>query len=1020
MVDDDDDANDARVERLLEQILESGDSPEEACRACPELLPEVRAALRQLRQLEEDVSALFPPSSDGDSQPPDFGLPEELPVVPGYQVMGVLGRGGMGIVFHARHLRLNRPVALKMILAGEFALPTQRQRFLREAEAIAAISHPNIVQVHNAGESDGLPWFTMELMEGGNLTGKIGGAPQPARQSAALVADIAGAIAVAHHHGIVHRDLKPGNILLTADGTPKVTDFGLALWSDEAGTTLTGSPVGTASYMAPEQARGASREIGPATDVYALGAILYELLTGRPPFRGETSSATIQQVLTNDVVPPRRLNPRVPRDLETICLKCLRKEASRRYPGAAELADDLRRFLSGEPISARPVGTFERAVLWLRRHPAAATAFAAALVLAVTLAATGAWWFRDRAAAELDAKVELRQAEQYRQNADYANAAAALDRAKRRLGGIGAAALRATLDRESATVELLGQLDEIRLDRALVAGKTGIENALLEPQKDDAKPGRMPRRTEAPSARYAKVFRAAGIGSSGEDPAEVAARLRASPGRDSLVAALDDWAACATNPQHQSWILSVLKYADADPWRNRVRDAASGHDGDALQKLADEAPVAEQPPQILVLLAARLRAANRDARPLMNRVVLAHPTDFWANVEMGTAVYQDDPREALGYYRTALAIRPRLAIMYDSIGFMYSQQERWKEAFAYFRKSIELEPGDAVSHCNYAFALCWDGRLDDAVVQAREALRCDPTYDLARDALSFIHMRQQRFPEALEEARTFARLARPQYLRLARSRVLELLLLMGRDPEARDAWRETLAANPPDHDARFGYAELCLFLGDQDGYRRERTALLKRFGDSGDPVTCERTAKACLLLDGDPAELNAADALADHAAAKEPPSDIGYPHALFARGLAAYRLGRLDDAITIMKGKAASVAGPCPKLVVAMALYKKGEIDEARKLLSTTLRTSDWSRKMGAGEREPYWVAQILRREAEALVQPQVQHNATSRPASTSPAEEGSPPSFFTRRPFVCQFFLGRLQLDTSVHLAEK
>jgi eukaryotic-like serine/threonine-protein kinase len=983
---DDDDADDARVERLLEQILESGDSPEEACRACPELLPEVRAAIGQLRQLEEDVRALFPPSSDGDSQPPEFGAPEELPDVPGYEVLGVLGRGGMGIVFRARHLRLNRAVALKMILAGEFALPTQRQRFLREAEAIAAISHPNIVQVYNAGESEGRPWFTMELIQGPNLAHKIEGAPQPAAPSAALVAGIAEAVAVAHLHGIVHRDLKPGNILLTGDGTPKVTDFGLARWADEAGTTLGDSAVGTPSYMSPEQARGASREVGTATDVYALGAILYELLTGRPPFRGETSSATIQQVLTQDAVPPSRLNPRVPRNLETICLKCLHKEPARRYAGAAELADDLRRFLQGKPIAARPVGRIERTVLWTRRHPTAATAIAAMMVLAITLAVTGVWWYRQRSAAELDAKVELRRVEHFLEKADYANAAAALDRAKRRLGGIGAGSLRATLDRESATVELLRQLDEIRLDRAIVAGKTGIENALLNPPGDGAKLAPMLRGTVPPGARYEKVFRTAGIGSPGEDPAEVAARVRTSPARDSLVAALDDWAACAGNPEHQGWVLSVLKNADSDPWRNRVRDPANWHNADALQKLADEAPVSQQPPQILVLLAARLRAANRDARPLMTRAVLAYPTDFWVNTEMGNAIYEKDPHEAMGYFRAASIIRPRLAIMYDAIAFMYARQGRWQEAIAYSEQAIGLDPAEASYHINYAWTLVEVGRLDDAIAAAREALRRDPTHDLVHDALSYFYARERRNEEALQEARLFLLHARPEMVTFARSVLLARLLETGKDREARDVWRETLAANPSGHDAWFGFAELCLFLGDRDAYRRERTGLLERFGKSGDPITSERIAKACLLLDGDPAELNAAAALADHAVAKEAQTETGYPYALFAQGLAAYRLGRFDDAIKIMNGKAASVAGPCPRLIIAMALYKKGQIDKARELLSTTVKTSDWSRRISKGEREPYWVAQILRREAEALIQPKLQHNSTSRPASTSPA----------------------------------
>ena len=485
----DEGAGDSSVERLLEQILESGDSPEEVCRACPELLPEVRGALRQLRQLEEDVSGLFPPSNDGGSQPPDFLPLNEMPTVPGYEVLGVLGRGGMGIVFRARHLRLNRPVALKMILAGPYANPDERKRFVQEAEAVASLHHPNIVQVYDAGEIDGRPYFTMELVDCGRLSEKANGVPQPAREAAALVAAVADAVHAAHQSGIVHRDLKPSNILLCSDGTPKVTDFGLARRLElNSGTTLTGLPVGTPSYMAPEQARG-DKAIGPATDVYALGAILYELFTGRPPFRGETSSATIQQLLTQDAVPPSRLNPRVPRNLETICLKCLHKQPDRRYAAAAaQLAEDLRRFLQGKPIAARPVRKVERTVLWLRRHPSAATAFSAMIVLAITLAVTGVSWYRQRSAAEWDARVELRQAEQYRQQADYRNAAAALHRAKRRLDGIGATSLRAMLDRESATVELLRRLDEIRLDRAIVDGNTGLENALLNPPSDWAKP----------------------------------------------------------------------------------------------------------------------------------------------------------------------------------------------------------------------------------------------------------------------------------------------------------------------------------------------------------------------------------------------------------------------------------------------------------------------------------------------------------------------------------------------------
>ena len=276
------------------------------------------------------------------------------------------------MVYKALHLRLNRPVAVKMLLSGQHASPDELERFLREAEAVARLHHPNIVNLYDVGEVEGKPYFTMEFIEGGSLARKLAEGPMPAREAAALVAQVTEAIERAHQSGIIHRDLKPGNVLLTADGTPKVTDFGLARLESDAGLTLSGVPVGTPSYMAPEQARGEKSAIGPATDVYALGAILYECLTGRPPFRAETSTATLQQVLAEEPVPPAQLNPRIPRDAETICLKCLEKDPRRRYVSAAALADDLHRFERGDPITARPLGRLERMVRWTRRHPAQA------------------------------------------------------------------------------------------------------------------------------------------------------------------------------------------------------------------------------------------------------------------------------------------------------------------------------------------------------------------------------------------------------------------------------------------------------------------------------------------------------------------------------------------------------------------------------------------------------------------------------------------------------------------------
>ena len=293
----------------------------------------------------------------------------------------------MGVVYKARHVRLRRTVALKMILAGEHAGAAAAARFLAEAEVVARLQHPNVVQIFHFDEHDGHPYFELEYAEGGSLDRRLDGTPWPARRAAGLVETLAGAVAAAHRLGIIHRDLKPGNILLTADGTPKLSDFGLAKsLNTGSGLTATESILGSPSYMAPEQAEGKARRVGPAADIYALGAILYELMTGRPPFRGATVLDTLQQVKTAEPVSPGRLVPGLPRDIETIALKCLQKDPGKRYESAAALAEDLRRFQAGEPILARPVGSLERGWRWSRRNPVVAGSLGAAAAALMTVA----------------------------------------------------------------------------------------------------------------------------------------------------------------------------------------------------------------------------------------------------------------------------------------------------------------------------------------------------------------------------------------------------------------------------------------------------------------------------------------------------------------------------------------------------------------------------------------------------------------------------------------------------------
>jgi serine/threonine protein kinase len=300
------------------------------------------------------------------------------PGVPGYEVQHELGRGSMGVVYKARQKSLNRVVALKMILAGGGADPESRRRFLAEAEAIAAVKHPGIVQVHDFGTHNGVAYFSLEFCEGGSLAGKLKQGALPPVAAARLLEQIARAVQAAHDKGIVHRDLKPANVLLDERGLPRVSDFGLAKRLDGGpGLTQYGAVMGTPTYMAPEQAQG-KKEIGPWSDVYALGAILYHCLTGRPPFKAAHVADMLLQVMRNEPVPPRRLVPGVPRDLETICLKCMAKDPARRYASARDLADDLERFLQGDRVQAPPVSG--------RRWPRVVLA-AALLTVGVGLAA---------------------------------------------------------------------------------------------------------------------------------------------------------------------------------------------------------------------------------------------------------------------------------------------------------------------------------------------------------------------------------------------------------------------------------------------------------------------------------------------------------------------------------------------------------------------------------------------------------------------------------------------------------
>jgi len=374
------------------------------CAACRQLLESMTAATLLGHGLSTDEQWHFPvpPLPPPEAGPPAADRPTRAgapvtdpttaPDVPGYQILGELGRGGMGVVYRARQLKLNRTVALKMLRAGLQADSAERARFQTEAEVVARLQHPNIVQIYDVGAAAGLPYCALELVEGGTLTQRLDRTPQAPGSAAELIETLARAVHAVHECGILHRDLKPSNILLAAaldaNGQaatiPKITDFGLAkLLHQASDLTRSRDILGTPSYMAPEQAQGRIQAIGVATDVYALGAILYEMLTGRPPFHAESPYDTVLQVVQDEPVPPRQLQRKVPRDLETICLKCLQKEPRQRFDSALALAQDLRRFRNGESIRARPVGVVRRAAKWAQRRPLQAGLLGAVAAMAL-------------------------------------------------------------------------------------------------------------------------------------------------------------------------------------------------------------------------------------------------------------------------------------------------------------------------------------------------------------------------------------------------------------------------------------------------------------------------------------------------------------------------------------------------------------------------------------------------------------------------------------------------------------
>jgi eukaryotic-like serine/threonine-protein kinase len=665
-----------------------------------------------------------------------------------YKLLQRIGEGGMGTVFLAEQTQpVRRQVALKVIKAGM----DSRQviaRFEVERQALALMDHVNIARVLDAGATEArLPYFVMELVRGVPITRYCDDNRLTPRARLELFVPVCQAIQHAHQKGIIHRDVKPSNVMITlCDGkpVPKVIDFGVAKATGERLTERTlstqyGALVGTLQYVSPEQAERSALGVDTRSDVYSLGVLLYELLTGttplthqrlqeatypeilrmikeeeppRPSTRLRDSGEALASIAAQRHLEPARLTKLVRGELDWIVMKTLEKDRTRRYETANGLARDIERYLADEPVEACPPSAWYRFRKFARRNKAmlaSATAVATAVLALVVVGACSALWLQSKEADRREAvarrETELRQGVEtdfqtvttWRDQARWATARQVLARTRERLGETGPADLRQRLDQAEADLNLVARLDAIRQKRVtVVEGK--VDNRSTEQD-------------------YAAAFRESGFGQEGDNEEALAARIRASAIKGQLVAALDDWASETKEKSRRAWLLAVARQADPDEWRDNFRDPAVWENRAALHRLAEEASageeakLAELSPPLLAALGMVLRKEPAGAIPLLTAAQRRYPNDFWLNMNLGLALSGAKKEEdAVGYYRAALAIRPQSVVAHNNIGTILEAKGRLDEAIQEYRRALELEPKFATAHLNLGVALAEKGR----------------------------------------------------------------------------------------------------------------------------------------------------------------------------------------------------------------------------------------------------------------------------------------------------------------------
>jgi serine/threonine-protein kinase len=716
--------------------------------------------------------------SDGTS---DGGREQRLPQVAGYDILGILGHGGMGVVYRARQRSLDRYVALKMIRDAHLSAPDELLRFRAEALAVAQLTHPHIIQIHEIGEHDGLPYISLELVEGGTLDDWLGDRPQPIQDAAAFIEKIARAVQVAHARGLMHRDLKPANLLLDwgehvrertrlSQATPKIADFGLVKRIDSTeGLTLTGQVLGTPSYMAPEQANPSAGAVGPWTDVYALGAILYELLTGRPPFLGPTGMDTLRLVLEVEPVPLRRLRREVPADLETIVLKCLAKDPRRRYLSAEELAEDLRRFQAGEPIQARPVSLLARLSRRVQRNPVVAgLGGVLALVLLGVLGAVLFLIHQDREHRRLGSELigklfqEVTDLEDKAQNnqqqGDPNKALIEFDKALAKLLSA-EEHLRRMRDQDlwaletELEVRLVGQREETlavieknKREDAFVRALETVRLDLLGVELDGGF-----KTDKGRSLRRVLIDNGIPVGQVA--PAELVAAVRARPRiQREILDALVECYLSSLDEKEATDLLSALDTLDDNPDAHFARVCLLKEPENLLD--ANNVERLERLP-LIYTIATSVRLAKRNnyegATRLLRRAIIKKPDEFWLHLHLGFVLQARQPQApgaSLAAFSAAYALRPGSGHALTNLGLVLMKVGRQEEGLACLEKACQMRPDFASYHANLGVALRAMGQNERARTELQQAIDLNKNEPHAHVEMALLELHAGNFVEA--------------------------------------------------------------------------------------------------------------------------------------------------------------------------------------------------------------------------------------------------------------------------------